>query len=230
MTVLERQPKETAREYARRVLIYNIVNLELEPGCMMSEQELSEEIHLSRTPVREALLELSKDQIVEILPQRGSRVALINYDLVAEARFLRLVLENAIVKLACEQADALDFSRIEENLAHQKFCLENGLDHRIMQLDNEFHYEYFRLCNKLSTYRLMHSLTTHFDRVRTLAVHGGAVRDNQTIEDHFAIAKAISEKDSEKAQQLMTVHLSRYQIDAIKLQHQFPQYFKTCEP
>lgn len=225
MVLFEREPRETARSYARRILLYNIVHLELEPGCMMSEVELAEEIQLSRTPVREALMELSKDQLVEILPQRGSRVALINYDLVEEARFLRLVLENAIVKLACERENEFDFSKINENLAMQKWCLENDVVDRLMVLDNEFHQEYFRLCNKLSTFRLMHSMTAHFNRVRMLAVQGGAVRDNQTVDDHFAIADAVYHREAQKAQALMTEHLSRYKIDAITLKQQFPQYF-----
>lgn len=227
MIILEREPRETARSYARRIILYNIVHLELEPGCMMSEIELSEAIHLSRTPVREALMELSKDQLVEILPQRGSRVTKINYNLVEEARFLRLVLENAIVKLACEREEEFDFSKINENLALQKWCLENGMDSRLMELDNAFHREYFSLCNKLSTFRLMHSMTAHFDRVRMLAVHGGTVRDNQTVQDHFNIASAIADRDAERAQELMTIHLSRYKIDAVTLKKQFPQYFLT---
>ncbi|UQT49404.1 GntR family transcriptional regulator [Flavonifractor plautii] len=50
----------------------NIVRLELKPGSLVSENELAAEMGLSRTPVREALIELSKVKIVEIYPQRGA--------------------------------------------------------------------------------------------------------------------------------------------------------------
>ena len=69
MHITERLPRETGRDYALRILKDNIVRLELEPGSMVSENELASELGLSRTPVREALIELSKVNIVEIYPQ-----------------------------------------------------------------------------------------------------------------------------------------------------------------
>ncbi|MBP0981483.1 MAG: GntR family transcriptional regulator, partial [Oscillospiraceae bacterium] len=60
MKILERLPRETGRDYALRVLKENIINLELAPGSLVSENELSAMLGLSRTPVREALIELSK--------------------------------------------------------------------------------------------------------------------------------------------------------------------------
>ena len=59
-------------------------------------------MELSRTPVREALLELAKSKLVVIYPQRGSFVSKIDYNLVEESRFVRLVLEKAIVEWCVE--------------------------------------------------------------------------------------------------------------------------------
>ena len=68
---------------------------------------LSTTLSLSRTPVREALIELNRIGLVEILPQRGSYISKIDYNIVEESRFLRLVTENAILKLLCDKiADA----------------------------------------------------------------------------------------------------------------------------
>ena len=92
MRLTQRQPRETGRDYALRTIKDNIIHLELAPGSMVSENELAAAMGLSRTPVREALIELSKVKIVEIYPQKGSAVALIDYDLVAESRFMRKVL------------------------------------------------------------------------------------------------------------------------------------------
>ena len=69
MRLTERSAKETGREYALRMLKENIINLDLAPGSMLSENELSAEMSLSRTPVREALIELSRVKIVEVYPQ-----------------------------------------------------------------------------------------------------------------------------------------------------------------
>ena len=74
MHIAERLNGETGRDYAMRVLKDNIIRLELEPGSIISDRELAAEMSLSRTPVREAFLELAKVKIVEIYPQRGPMV------------------------------------------------------------------------------------------------------------------------------------------------------------
>ena len=86
MKLLERLPRETGRDYALRNIKENIINLELAPGSQISENELAAEMGLSRTPVREALIELSRVKIIEIHPQKKSTVPLIDYELVEESR------------------------------------------------------------------------------------------------------------------------------------------------
>ena len=95
MVILQKERSENSRSYAVRVLLYNIIHLELQPGTAVSENELSTTLSLSRTPVREALIELNRIGLVEILPQRGSYISKIDYNIVEESRFLRLVTENA---------------------------------------------------------------------------------------------------------------------------------------
>ena len=84
MKVTERYPRETGRDYALRIIKDNIIRLELPPGALISENELAAELGLSRTPVREALIELSKVSVIEIQPQKKSVVALIDYDLIED--------------------------------------------------------------------------------------------------------------------------------------------------
>ncbi|MDD3958990.1 MAG: GntR family transcriptional regulator, partial [Oscillospiraceae bacterium] len=211
MHVTERLPKETAREYALRVLKENIISLELAPGSMVSENELSSELGLSRTPVREALIDLSKTQIVDVLPQRGSRISLIDYNYVEESRFLRSVLESAVVELICESEIPMDLTNLEHNLKLQQFYLENeGLD-KLLQLDNEFHREMFRLANKMQTYHLMDSMTAHFDRVRTMSL--SAIKDIKIVGDHAALLQALRDRSAADAKVVIAKHLSRYKID-----------------
>ena len=73
-------------------------------------------LHLSRTPVREALIELNKVGLVESQPERGSCIAKIDYELIEESRFMRLVLENAVLKLACESISQEYMDKLKEYL------------------------------------------------------------------------------------------------------------------
>ena len=101
MSVFERLANEKASEYAYRYLRKNIIGLEFTPNSRICEADIAKELGLSRTPVREALLELVKNKLVVVYPQKGSFVSKIDYNLVEESRFVRLVLEKAIIDIAC---------------------------------------------------------------------------------------------------------------------------------
>lgn len=116
MVILQKERSENSRSYAVRVLLYNIIHLELQPGAAVSENELSATLSLSRTPVREALIELNRIGLVEILPQRGSYISKIDYNIVEESRFLRLVTENAILKLLCDKIADADMDALDYNI------------------------------------------------------------------------------------------------------------------
>jgi DNA-binding GntR family transcriptional regulator len=225
MIVTERTSRETAREFASRTIKKNIITLELAPGSLVSESEIAAVLGLSRTPVREALMELGKTNLVEILPQKGSRISLIDYSMVEESRFIRLVLECAIVKLLCEGISQEAYYSLQEKIRLQKFYVEHNEPIKLLELDNEFHRELFSLANKMQTFMLMNSMTAHFDRVRSMSL--STIKDIKIVEDHIEIIEAINEKDSEKAEALMTKHLSRYKIDENFIRTKYPNYFKS---
>lgn len=225
MQLSERLARETGRDYALRIIKENIISLELAPGSPISENELAAELGLSRTPVREALIELAKVKIVEITPQKKSMVALVNYDLVEESRFMRNVLERAVVELVCEMASGEDLARLRENVKLQNFYLENFVPQKIMALDNEFHRTLFDIARKNQVYRLMNTISIHFDRVRSMAL--SSVKDIKIVQDHANLVEAISLGDAPRARQLMEAHLSRYKFDAEAVRKQYPQYFNN---
>lgn len=224
MRILERKGKETAREYAFRVIKENIISLDLVPGSMVSENVLAEEMGVSRTPVREAFIELSKLKVIEIYPQKGSYISLIDSDLVEEARFVRLVLERAMVETACDVATEEDLFKLEENLRLQEFYLGNPAQDKQLQLDNEFHELIFGIGNKTITYDLLGGILTHFDRARRLSLN--VIKDSKIISDHRSLLEAIKAKDSETAQDIVTKHLCRYKVDEKELKERYPSYFK----
>ena len=103
ITISERREHESAKSFVLRVLIDNIINTRLEPGEKLNEPELCEQLGVSRTPFREAELELAQRRLIEIRPKIGTYVSLIDAELVEEVRHLRAVLEPA----GCERGHAL---------------------------------------------------------------------------------------------------------------------------
>lgn len=225
MQITARRPRETGRDYAARVLKDNILSLALAPGSMVSENELAAKLGLSRTPVREALMELSKVRLVEVYPQRGSEVARIDYDLVEEACFMRRTLECAVVELACENLTNEDKVELEDNIAMQERCLAGGRMEPLLQLDNQLHRKLFRMARKEQTWEMMNSFTVHFDRVRSMAM--SVAHNERNVADHRAIVEAVLARNTQEANRRMEQHLRRYRVDEATLRQSYPAaYFK----
>lgn len=224
MKLLERLPRESGGEYALRTIKENIISLELAPGSQISENELAAEMGLSRTPVREALMELSKVKIVDIQPQKKSTIPLIDYDMVEESRFMRDLLECAVAELDCEMAAPADLERLSENIRLQSLYLDDFYTSQLMALDNQFHGMLFDIAKKSQVYALIQNISIHFDRVRTLAL--SSVKSGKIVQDHVDLVDAIRRKDPKSARELMVLHLNRYDLDPAALRAAYPQYFK----
>lgn len=224
MELLERLPGENARTYAVRVLLDNIIRLKLAPGSAVSENELSVWMNLSRTPVREALIELSKLGLVEILPKKGSYITKIDYDLVEESRFMRLTLEVAVLKLVCESGLPPAYEqRLKDNILRYKQAMNGDYYAVLMELDNEFHRLIFEAAGKLRTYDVVHQQMIHFDRLRALSLQTSL--SGKTLNDHENILYAIEKGDAELAELVMTQHLARHRVEREELQKRYPDYF-----
>lgn len=222
MILTERRPKETGRDYALRTIKDNIIRMELAPGTSISENELAAVMGLSRTPVRESLIELANVKIIEIIPQKKSVVAAIDYDMVEQARYMRCVLEQDVMRLVCEMAGEEDICRLSENIRLQRFYYENGYDD-LMELDDEFHALIYAIAKKAQIYQMMKNFSIHFDRLRHMALI--SVKNNKIVSDHEAILEAIKSKDPRLACSLAEKHLLRYKIDADAIRETYPQYF-----
>lgn len=224
MVVSERLKGESSKEYAIRVIRENIISLDLEPGTHISANELATQIDVSRGPIREALSELSKIGIVEVYPQSGCIISLIDYDVVDQARFLRNTLECAVVKEACERATKEDLMKLQENVKLQEFYLENKNTEKLLKYDNEFHRMLFEITNKMDIYRLMKNFDIHFDRIRSVSIR--SVKELKIVEDHRKIMEFVMLKDHENAVQIMEKHLMRDKIDKEELREKYGNYFK----
>ena len=225
MELYTKLPKESARDYALRVLKGNIISLELQPGTSISENELAAVIGISRTPVREAIIELAKAYLIEIYPQRGSFVSLIDTKMVEEARFLRRVMDTAVIEEVCETCDEEGLKLLEENVELQEYYLSKGMTEKIFDLDNQFHKEIYEIAKKEIIYEIHSTLMIHFDRVRNLSVE--TVKDFKVVGDHRNMLEALKAKDKKTAAELVNKHLNRYQIDEKEIRNQRPEYFKS---
>ena len=223
--VLPRQAKESAKDYALRLLKYNIARFHLAPGAMISAAELAEISGISRTPAREAMQELSKSGVLEIYPQAGSRISYLDYEKIHESRFIRLNLETAVVELACERITPADCQELEDMLHLQENCLQRGARDRLLELDDLFHRQFYVLAGRTYTYQFLEDVLLHFDRVRRLSLN--ALFELRIVEDHREIFAAVRDRDAPRALRALRLHLSRYLDDEAVIRASYPEYFKS---
>jgi DNA-binding GntR family transcriptional regulator len=224
LVVSERNEKESARDYAYRVIRSNILELYIMPGTAVSEKSLCDELHISRTPVREALLDLSRQKLVDIIPQKGTTISLIDPKMVQEGHFLRTIVEKEVVALASSTINETWFHTLESNVMMQEYHATHNSVDEFIQLDNEFHKTLFRMCDKEATYSIVTDFQSHFDRERKLSLHYVSMSD--LAKDHRKVLDAIQDGDALKAQQAMNSHLGHVLIDQSILMEKFPSYFK----
>ena len=224
MKVSEKKAKENNRDYALRILKENIINLELKPGSMISEQDIANELNLSRTPVHEALQELSTTKIIQILPQRGSYVSLIDLSLVDEAIFMRSTIEVAVAELACDKASEQDLISMEENLNLQKFFLEKQNIDKLFNLDDSFHKNLYKITNKLQCYQMIKTMNIHLDRIR--ALHLQYTNPASVVDEHKQIFLALKNKDKSGVKILLNDHLTKLYSQENEIKKKFSNYFE----
>ncbi len=223
MKNIEKLPKESNRDYAFRVIRDNIIKLVLKPGTMISEQDLADELELSRTPVHEALQELSKSKIIEVFPQKGSLVSLIDRELIEEAVFVRATLESAVTEQAALMANEEDLKDLTDNIELQEFLLKQSNIDKFMEMDNAFHQKMYAITNKMQCYYMVKAMNIHHDRFRELRVQGAD--RSPIIRQHKQILEAIKSHDGELAKKCTYEHITRTRIDVAEIQKKYPDYF-----
>lgn len=201
-----------------------IVSMELLPGQMISETALAEQFGVSRTPVREALIQLSTIGFVEVLPQRGTYVSKFSMDKILEARFIREALEVSVVKHLAENATPEMVSVSEKIIAQQVIAAADDDPLAFQKLDDEFHQTLANFTHYSRVAMLIEAEKAHMDRIRNLSLHMSG-QYKRVIAQHTAIVKAIKSGSVEKAAKAMGVHMKDVYTVLQVIPKEHPEYF-----
>ena len=224
--LIERFSQESTREYVCRLLRANIVDLTISPGSPVAEKDIAEILQVSRTPVREAFIKLAQEGVLEIIPQKGSYVSLIDPEQVEDVRFCREVLEKEIIKIACTAFPKEDLFKLQSSLTLQKLCIQEKNYTRFFELDAEMHSAIFSGCKKSRVWTMLQQMNIHYDRVRMLNLLLGLDWE-LLLNQHNEIYDAIVERNVEKGLRVLDIHLNKVTIDLKQLQEQFGHLIKS---
>ena len=193
---------------------------ELRPGDKVNEIQVSEQLHISRTPVREALMQLASDGYLDNLPRKGFRVK--NLD-IATVRQLYEIIGTLDGRAACLCVDVIT----EEYLAKMQFlaqamdaAINAGLGDKYYELQVEFHDIYLKCCPNQEFERLLKRLKNNF--IRKYYLFEDPDNEMRVLKDtnsqHFEMIRLFREKKAAELEQyIRDVHWNskKAKFDAI---------------
>jgi DNA-binding GntR family transcriptional regulator len=201
-----------------------LVSLQRRPGEVISEAEIALSYGVSRTPVREAILKLSDEGLLEIFPQSGIFVSRIPVAALPEAIIIRKALEETTARLAAQRATASQILALHSVVERQREADAAGDRDGFHQADEMFHAAIADVAGYPGIWTLIQQVKVHVDRYRrlTLPQQGRIAR---TIGEHEAILGAIEAHDPLAAGIAMQVHLERLLADISATQNINPEFF-----
>ena len=217
----------SAREMAYQTLRSRIITMELKPGDPLNDRELAEELGISRTPMREALLMLNLARMVDIKPQSGTHVAPINLRLMEMEQFARFTLEKEILNRlrghVTPQQEAEYRRNIEDYRVLEADLTQPGRPTRLLELDNAFHRRAFELCGMEHHFDHMLASLQHVERIRKFSLQ---TNENKAVcAAHTRILDAMVQNDTQELSRALESHLSRYKQTVEEVQRLHPDYF-----
>ena len=217
----------SARETAYQTIRSRIITMELKPGDPLNDRELAEELGISRTPMREALLMLNLARMVDIKPQSGTHVAPINLKLMEMEQFARYTLEKEILNRLRGHVTPRQEEEYRSNIETYR-VLEADMSQpdrtaRMLELDNAFHRKSFELCGMEDHYDHMLASLQHVERIRKFSLQ---TEENKSVcSSHTAILEALLRGSADDVSEALESHLSRYKQSVAQARSVHPEYF-----
>ncbi|OZM79205.1 GntR family transcriptional regulator [Pseudonocardia sp. MH-G8] len=214
-----RSNRRTVYETLRR----EVLTLELPPGSALSENELAARLGVSRTPVRESLILLAEEGLVQVFPQVGSFVSRVDPARVADAQFLREAVELASLEDLPARPDPDLVRELRENLSAQR---RPGLDvEEFFALDEAFHHALLRLSGHGNAWTTVVAAKGHLDRARRLGLQ--ATAPPAFTDQHVEILDAVLAGGVAAARTAMRAHLRAVFDDVEQIRARTPELFAS---
>jgi len=200
-----------------------ILSLELAPGAVLARQELAERFGVSQTPVREALLRLHEEGLVDVFPQHATLVSRVDVAAARQAHFLRRSLELELThQLALAPPDGL-VERMKSTIAQQAALAKTQRYGEFVEADRAFHRQMYEAGGVPGLWELVSKASGHVDRLRRLHLPT-AGKAESILRDHRAIVRGIEARDPAAAQAALRQHLSGTLSAVDEICRQYPDY------
>ena len=201
-----------------------ILSLALKPNTLLSRSELQSEFGISQTPVRDALMKLEQEGLVEVYPQHATVVARIDVDAARQAHFLRVAIELEAVRRVAEKPSAAFVTRLRAAIDEQRRMTARGDYPGFVAADHAMHQIFCEEARVPDLWQIIRRQCGHIDRLRLLNLPlPGKIE--AVIRDHEAIVDAIERSDPDAAAAALRKHLSGTLSIIEQIRERHPDYF-----
>ena len=219
-------PLKAVSPQLREILRSRIICNDLKPASGISETELANFYNVSRQPVREAVITLVNEGLVEIRPQRGTYVKRIDYESVMNGRFVREAVEADIVKMLAKNPDNSLIKQLRSQLKEQHACAK-GSAGNFIELDEQFHHTLANAAGLHKIWDFLETTKSQMDRVRFISFEEFPTA--KLVQQHELIVDCIEEASPGRAQSAMRNHLREILNSLPQVRDRYPDYFENVE-
>lgn len=201
-----------------------IISMALVPGTPILEKEITERYGISRTPVREAVLRLAEDRLIDVVPKSGTFVARIPLSVLREAIVARRALEAVTVRAATEKASESQIMEMRAIIQRQRETAEAGEEAAFHQADDDFHAAIATAGRLPGIWGMIQQIRIQVERYRRLTLPQPG-RMLTVVGEHTAVLDAIARHDADGAVECMVLHLNKLRLDIAVFRDLWPDYF-----
>lgn len=227
MESLAKKNRPQGRSVAYTMLKDAIQYLELMPGSILVESELIERMGLGRTPIREALIRLSEEMLVNIFPQSGTYVAPISFEIAREVAYMRHLLDRDVCLTLCAQKITLR-DRLDEQFYFMRSAIKRADVAEYIRQDNRLHGIIFELAGHEMIWNIISNSRAHYNRVLMLDLQGEGRLDH-SLEEHEEMVACIESGDRKRLDEIMANHHDHNPGPefAQEIRAKYPEYFPS---
>lgn len=196
-----------------RADVYGALRKAISDGSLPSNEPLREErlaaaLGVSRTPVREALVRLAAEGLVDVDESGGVRVSMLSAEDLDEVFALRDALETLAIRYACSSRDPAALAQLRHIQATSVEAVAANDVERLLELNTQFHAALNALSGKRRLWNLIELLRDQSRRYRVLALYEESER-RQSVEEHGLLLDLIEAGDADAAVALLRIHFER---------------------
>lgn len=188
---------------------------DIEPGERLMEVKLAEKLGVSRTPIREAIRMLELEGLVEMAPRKGAQVAKITKEDIKDVLEVRKVLEDLAIDLACDNIDAQEIKKLEENVVRFQNAIKKNDIKEIAVIDVEFHEIIYVSTKNRRLIQILSNLREQMYRYRFEYIKDKETRE-VLVKEHKTIVEALKNKNKQGGKDAIKKHLDRQENTILK--------------